>query len=504
MTTHRIKRLSINANVAQHADALDMRRQLTQQYQAVLSLFEPLFEQLDTHGDFVHIPKLHVKLTLQNDYDLNALLEQLTNTLLQLKQSLQSGGDLSSVFANTNSGSSISVGEELRNSLINTSEQEQSILHWQPLDIVTYYLTTGSLPWFVVHNEGIKQQMQQWSLEHSQPSLQEWLVSTGMKKNNCLLRWLQLLPLTALQAQVEQLLSLGSMPISTEQMVLTHLLNKQLPTRNHQQLLTLLAVLINTIFHNHDLKENNNHHVLNQDYRLSNQQQAQWLSVWQQHKLDVNELTSLLTNINAIPNNSSSTQAENTLTFPSATAIEKPTSNISKLKAENEPTLTPIQLAGGILLYPYLKRLFAACNINTESFAKQVSHRNKAASLIYFLITGNTQAQEYELGMIKVLLGLSESSLLIVTSDQLSSNDISEAHKTLNTLINHWDKLKKTSIEGLRNSFLTRPGYLQVEHDMITLKLERLGLDILLDFLPFPLTVISLPWIPTPIQVDWS
>ncbi|MEI3154023.1 MAG: contractile injection system tape measure protein [Odoribacter sp.] len=56
-----------------------------------------------------------------------------------------------------------------------------------------------------------------------------------------------------------------------------------------------------------------------------------------------------------------------------------------------------------------------------------------------------------------------------------------------------WPKMKNTSLEGLRHSFLQREGMLEQEGEW-KLTVHPKGLDVLLDSLPWGFSMVRLPW----------
>jgi len=78
-----------------------------------------------------------------------------------------------------------------------------------------------------------------------------------------------------------------------------------------------------------------------------------------------------------------------------------------------------------------------------------------------------------------------------------------ESEQLLLAAIGHWDVLKNTSTDGLREAFLQRNGKL-VPGDYERLIVEGSGIDILLEHLPWSFSLIKLPWMRKILYVDWS
>jgi len=73
----------------------------------------------------------------------------------------------------------------------------------------------------------------------------------------------------------------------------------------------------------------------------------------------------------------------------------------------------------------------------------------------------------------------------------------------LTAIIEHWQVMKNSSINLLRNEFLQRPGKLKHTEERPRLVLERKTQDILLDKIPWNVAMIKLPWKDNIIFVDW-
>jgi hypothetical protein len=164
-----------------------------------------------------------------------------------------------------------------------------------------------------------------------------------------------------------------------------------------------------------------------------------------------------------------------------------------------------ISNAGIVLLYPYLRRFFKEVNLlgdDLDFFDRR--SQMLACYHLEFAASGREEVKEYDLVLNKILCGypLNEDAFLI------SAEDISDGSKeTINTflkqVIEGWEKVRTTSTEGFRNSFIQRQGKLTEEDSNWLLIVERKGWDVLLDTLPYPISIIKLPWMTKPLFVQW-
>jgi hypothetical protein len=104
--------------------------------------------------------------------------------------------------------------------------------------------------------------------------------------------------------------------------------------------------------------------------------------------------------------------------------------------------------------------------------------------------------------MEKLLCGL-EISATIPREIALNETEITEATVLLEAVISNWAKLKNTSVEGLRETFLRREGILSKKENGWLLQVERRTVDVLLESIPWSYTTLALPWNPYIIFTEW-
>jgi Contractile injection system tape measure protein len=157
-------------------------------------------------------------------------------------------------------------------------------------------------------------------------------------------------------------------------------------------------------------------------------------------------------------------------------------------------------LAGLVLLHPFLPQLFRALCIADD---KKLLKPNRAIRLLYFLATGRTNAMEYELVIPKILCQFPLESV-VESNINLADADQEEAIAMLAAVIHHWEVMKNTGADGLRETFLKRSGKLSQRDDgEWLLQVESNSFDILLEQLPWGISMIQLPWMPRMLRVEW-
>lgn len=183
-------------------------------------------------------------------------------------------------------------------------------------------------------------------------------------------------------------------------------------------------------------------------------------------------------------------------------AAEENRDNSETLPEEDESIF--IQNAGLILLHPFLGNLFTACGLmENEKFTNNEAS-NKAVHLLQYLVNGQTEMPEYFLTLNKILCGLPHEEH-IDRFTKLSARECEESLELLQAAIQHWDVLKGSSPQALQETFLQRTGKLSFNaaDKYWKLQVEKKGVDILLEKIPWGYSYIQLPWMEFPLVTEW-
>lgn len=184
-------------------------------------------------------------------------------------------------------------------------------------------------------------------------------------------------------------------------------------------------------------------------------------------------------------------------------ALEKNGQVLASPPDRPAPASIYIRNAGLVLLAPFFPRLFGMLNLLDER--KTLSERPcqiKAIYMTQYLATAGEKIPEYELFLNKLLTGYPPgesfpSFLEIEESDQQILLSL------LNGVRQHWSKMKNTSIQGFRTSFLLRDGVLEEQDDKWLLTVDPRAYDVLLDTLPWTYSPVKFPWMMKPLYVKW-
>jgi hypothetical protein len=157
--------------------------------------------------------------------------------------------------------------------------------------------------------------------------------------------------------------------------------------------------------------------------------------------------------------------------------------------------------AGILLLHPFLETLFRDRELlEGRRFANDAS-RQRAAQLLGYLATGRADTPEYELGVAKLLTGIDADTP--IESAWLGELDITACDRLLAAVLGHWTALRSSSAAWLRSQFFLRDARLDTVDGGHRVTVERRAQDVLLARLPWGFGVISLPWLPEKIFVQW-
>jgi len=166
---------------------------------------------------------------------------------------------------------------------------------------------------------------------------------------------------------------------------------------------------------------------------------------------------------------------------------------------------TCIENSGLILAAPFLPMLFQELEWTRNQVFIDERKQEKAIQLSQFLVTGEDQSPEYLLTLNKLLCGWPMPQPL-TRKIEISAGEKKEAERMLQAIITHWGKIGNSSIAGLRETFLQREGSLRFRKKFGDWHLhveQKSGIDLLVERIPWTISMIKLPWMTERIQVDW-
>lgn len=159
--------------------------------------------------------------------------------------------------------------------------------------------------------------------------------------------------------------------------------------------------------------------------------------------------------------------------------------------------------AGLVLVYPFIEPLMQHVGLIGDDIPFSAENKGQAALLLHHLVYASPAPQESMLALNKVLSGLHPESFVNPDGLEWAPLVEQECEDVLHSIITHWEVLRNTSIDGLRETFLQREGKLTRRADSWLLQVDSRGVDVLLASLPWSIGIIKLPWMDRMLYVEW-
>lgn len=181
---------------------------------------------------------------------------------------------------------------------------------------------------------------------------------------------------------------------------------------------------------------------------------------------------------------------------------EEKTKRQKQMDVNNEASVL-IENAGLVLLYPYFKNLFNSLQLLNEKEFKDEISMQKAIVYLHYLVYGDLPEDECALALNKILCGAKPETIILFNEISFTDEELSWGDNLKSMVIQYWTKLGSTSVQGLTETFLKRDGSLIFRANNYHVHVERKGFDVLLDTIPWPLSIIRLPWNNYLISLNW-
>ena len=162
-----------------------------------------------------------------------------------------------------------------------------------------------------------------------------------------------------------------------------------------------------------------------------------------------------------------------------------------------------IENAGLVIIHPFLTTLFELTGLYQNKEWTSDYNWQKAILLTQYLVSGQTKIVESELLLNKFLCGFPAENVLN-TKIKLTKKDRDICNDVLLAVIEYWSVLKNTSPEALRETFLMRKAKMLVKNTTAELWVEQKGYDILLQQLPWGISMVKTPWMEDFLQCNWN
>ncbi|HVG46490.1 MAG TPA: contractile injection system tape measure protein, partial [Longimicrobium sp.] len=163
--------------------------------------------------------------------------------------------------------------------------------------------------------------------------------------------------------------------------------------------------------------------------------------------------------------------------------------------------------AGLVLASPFLPHLFASLGLLGEGEDGRPRLRDAEAvsrgvHLLQYLVDGRTDTPEPALALNKVLCGVPLATP-VDASIQMTGEEQATCDQLLAAMLARWEAIRGTSVAGLRETFLQREGRLNGAEGGWKLTVQRKTVDVLVDQVPWSISVVLHRWMPAPLHVTW-
>ena len=164
----------------------------------------------------------------------------------------------------------------------------------------------------------------------------------------------------------------------------------------------------------------------------------------------------------------------------------------------------PVSNAGLILFHPFIVHLMEGLGLAENKKFIHDEAREQAVHILQYLATGETVFSEDDMVLNKLLCGMHLEDPVPTRAD-LGKDVMEECDALIQHVVDQWSVLKNASADSVRQTFVRREGLLSKEGFGGGWKLvvERNTFDILLDRLPWGISMVKMPWNDFILNVEW-
>lgn len=159
--------------------------------------------------------------------------------------------------------------------------------------------------------------------------------------------------------------------------------------------------------------------------------------------------------------------------------------------------------AGLILIHPFIRRLFDLLEYTEKRKFKNSALQHRAVHALQYVVNKHLEADEPSLVLNKILCGMDIGDPL-ASDIELNQEEKEICDKMLLGLIAQWSILKGVTPDSLRAAFLIRDGRLKDVDEFWELIVEKKGIDILLEHIPWSISTIQFHWMKKVMHIVWG
>lgn len=169
----------------------------------------------------------------------------------------------------------------------------------------------------------------------------------------------------------------------------------------------------------------------------------------------------------------------------------------------SDPKRIITRRAGIVLVAPYFPSLFENLGyLDSEGLFASEEIQQRAVHLLNHIAGGKSRPHEYTLALPKMLCGMLLQQP-VPRDLKLNKKEKQEATELLDAVAQMWTAMKTESGDALRQAFMQRNGILEKKDGAWLLRIERTTIDIMLDTLPWSLSMIKHSWMNTMLHIEW-
>ncbi len=162
----------------------------------------------------------------------------------------------------------------------------------------------------------------------------------------------------------------------------------------------------------------------------------------------------------------------------------------------------PISNSGLVLVAPFLPYFFKGLGlVENKEFISQEA-QNRGVLLLQALLDESYFYEESDLLLNKILCGIDPSATIEVNFSP-TDTEKEEIQNLLDSMVSRWTALKSTSGASMAKGFFPREGSLKRIDKGYQLTIPRISIDILLNRLPWTISIIKLPWMEETLYTEW-
>jgi len=197
--------------------------------------------------------------------------------------------------------------------------------------------------------------------------------------------------------------------------------------------------------------------------------------------------------------------SESTQTNPMKQQVEntKPAAFSPKIDAFSQSDKLYVRNAGLVLLWPFLRPFFEKLELVSEGAFSNSQAAEKASWLLQHLVLGKRAALfEAHLPLNKVLVGMLPDAF-VPAAKPITEFEEFAIDELLEAVTNYMPAWKNLTADGFQRAYLQREGALSARDGNWLLQVKRETYDILLDKMPWSISIVKLPWMEHHLIVEW-